>query len=513
MQYKKVFFVFPSVFIAIFVETTTAVTVQHYQYYLPSLISKSSTHSMPKGSLESVLGEGWSSDNEAPVGQCLVGTVGHVGTPSGSVAMDTVYSYNDVMDQLNFKFDGNFSVPGFKLDASANYAYLLKDTDYSQTFIYRAYINLKNRHFDITTEKSPLTWIGQQYANDPVAFRAYCGDKFISEQKIGGVFYVAVKFLFHSAQEKSEFNSALKVAFASLASLNSSLSKAAEIVKFDGDVSVLAFQMGGDPAKLGQILGATSGASQAPLLSCELKNLEACKQMINQILIYASQPGAGNFPGQFAEDDSQALVGPGVIQNILQNYATVVPVKMGRSLVTPEIIDARTRLSQAYEQSITKTNEIYAMINNNMLLSPDYADKLVLLKSNVDHNNKLLSDAGVICYQDDLSQCMATEKATQDKLLPVDLTPFKKRIRMIGLSESSLYPYSSNQYIYTAGGQFFRDRIFTVNQLTSDKLIFALPNISITATSTNQGTTYQGMYQMGSYVEKVTLMPDFNVLY
>lgn len=482
-----------------------------YQYYVPTLAPTLLRAKSLKSDLASVIGEGWSTDNDAPVGQCLVGTVSHTGSPSGSVSMDTLYNYDEVMNQLNFKLEGSFSLAGFNFDASTNYSHLLKDTQYSQTFIYRASIALKNRHFDLLPDKSPLTWIGQQYLNDPVAFRAYCGDKFISEQQIGGALYVAVKFLFHTKQEKSDFNASLQASFVSLASLNSNLSKAAQSIKSSGNISVIAFQIGGDPLKLGQILGAASGSSQAPLLDCELTNLAACKQTLNQVLVYASQAGDGNFPSQFVEDNSQAPVGPGVIKNVLQNYAAVVPVKMGPSLATSEIIDARARLSKAYENSIQQANEIDAMVNNNMPLSPDYAEKLAVLKTNSDNNKQILSKAGIACYDDDLSHCLAAEKSAQEKLLPIDVEPFTKRIRILAAQEDYLFPYSAQQYIYVSGDQFMRDQLFTISVLTPTTLTLLLPGVSIKATSQDWGISYQGVYQnsLTGYAEKMTLIPDF----
>jgi hypothetical protein len=515
MRYKKYFLIFTSLSVLLFNNIVNARANELYQYYVPTLAPKIAATKSIRDDLQSVLGEGWSTDNDAPVGECLLGTVNYVGSPSGSVSMDTVFSYDDVMNQLNNKLDGNFSLPGFKLKASTDYSYMLKDSQYSQTFIYRASILLKNRHFELSPDKSPLTWIGQQYAADPVAFRAYCGDKFIAEQQIGGALYVAVKFLFHTVQEKSDFNSALQASFFSLASLSSNLTKAVQTVKSSGHVAVIAFQIGGDPLKLGQILGAAAGSQQAPLLDCELNNLDACKQVINQVLAYASQSGSDNFPAQFAHDDPQSPTGPGVIQNILQNYAAVVPIKVGPSLVTQEIMDARTRLSKLYEKSIQQANEIYAMVDNNIPLSPDYAEKLVALKSNVENNNDLLSKAGVSCYEDDLSRCLSAEKATQEKLLPIDLEPLTKRIRIIAGQEDYLFPYSTQQYIYAVGNQFMRDQIFTVDALGPTALTLVLPNISIKASSQNQGVSYQGLYQNSAtgYMEKMILIPDFKVIH
>ena len=90
MKRKKSFFSAAMLLICLVHDAADANTKNTYRFYLPTLASP----------LSAVLGEGWSTDNEMPVGQCLSGTMDHVGTPSGSVSLDTLYNYDDVMNQL-----------------------------------------------------------------------------------------------------------------------------------------------------------------------------------------------------------------------------------------------------------------------------------------------------------------------------------------------------------------------------------------------------------------------------
>src|SRR3990167_5549652 len=113
MQYWKFFIVLMFFFIMGFASVIDAKTEKIYSYYIPTLAPKVIVGKMMPGNLESVLGEGWSSDNNIPVGQCLQGTVDHVGTPSGSVAMDKIYNYDEIMNQLNLKKEADFSILGF----------------------------------------------------------------------------------------------------------------------------------------------------------------------------------------------------------------------------------------------------------------------------------------------------------------------------------------------------------------------------------------------------------------
>ena len=457
------------------------------------------------------LGAGWSSDNDMSAGNCFLGGMEHVGTPVGSVSMDVVYNYDDVMSQLNFKSHGNFSLSGFKAGSVANYSHMLQDTNYSKTFIYRATILLKNRRFVPPKDQSPLTWIGQQYANDPVAFRANCGDKFIVEQQIGGMLYVAVKFHFHTQQEKSTFNAAVKSSFMSLGSLNANLEKLTAFLGDAGTVSVTAFQMGGDPTQLGKMLGADTESKEAPILSCSFEDLQACSRLINQILAYASRNEDGNFLSQFTIDDVESLTGPGVISNILQNTSTLVPIKIGPTLLTQSIIEARFNISQEYEQSLQQSNLVNEIISNGEPFSSDYLKKLQEVKNNIEMNNQHLRNAGQACYEGDLSQCLTAKQSMEQNKIEIDLSPFRKKFLMLGKIAGYLSPYSDHQFIYSSRNHYFPSEIFTMETFTTDSISLVLPTMWIKAISNDNGSTYQGRYcnQNTYYVENVTLIPDF----
>lgn len=511
-HHKATLFVFISLCL-ILSANTLANTLPTYQFYIHSLTPTSMRVATRSDELAGALGEGWSSDNDAPVGQCLLGTMDYVGTPSASLSLDVLYRYEDVLNQLNFSVDGSFTCAGFQAKAATNYSHMLEDTAYTQTFIYRATIFLKNRHFVPPVDKLPLTWIGQQYAQDPVAFRANCGDKFIYEQQIGGVLYVAVKFKFRTAQEKLDFDASIEFAVGSLAKLSENLYKAASSIRKNGNVSVTAFQIGGDPTKLGEILNAKSGSSVVSVLNCSLNNLNACHEAIDQILKYATESTSGDFPAQFKTDDPQSLVGPGVIKNILQNMTTVVPVKIGPSLVTQAIVDARAKLSKDYQIALTQTNEVNGLLASHVPLSWDYTQKLNTLKTNVSNNNAILRHAGQACYMGDLSQCLSQKALAEHKLLPINISPFEKRFSVIGSHQYFLLPYSQNQFIFSVLGKYQPGEIYSIKILTNSKIYFENPTKYFLATSTDNGLSYRGLYHNKStrYLEHMTFIPDFKI--
>jgi len=486
-------------------------SVEKYQFYARSLFPKLPYMLNQANSLASGLGEGWSSDNDAPVGQCLFGKIGYVGTPSASLSLNLLYNYKDVLEQLNLLANGNFTLAGFQLRAAANYSHMLEDSAYTQTFIYRAIIRLKNRRFVPPVDKSPLTWIGRQYAQDPMMFRANCGDKFISEQQLGGMLYVAVKLKFHTRQEKLKFNASLGADINSLLKLTENLSKAANSVQRDGALSVTAFQMGGDPTKLGKILGAKSGADSVSMLSCSLDNLRDCHKAINAILVYASDSSQGNFPAQFKTDDSHSLIGPGVLKNILQSTTTVAPVKLGQSLVTQAINDARAKISHDYQCALRQNIYIRGLLTQRIPLSADYVQQLDGLKINVENNVNVLRRAGQACYANNLSECLPQKNIAEHSLVPVDVSAFEKRILALGVHENFLFPYADKQYIFGSLSAYEPTEIFSIKTLTKFKLDLENPSEYFIARSFDGGLTYRGYYynKLTRYLERMIFIPDF----
>lgn len=486
-------------------------SLEKYQFYVYSLFSDRTAKFNNGNSLASRLGEGWSSDNDAPVGQCLSGKVEYVGTPSALLSFDLLNNYKNVLEELNISVNGKVGLAAFQFRAVTDYTHMLEDSAYTQTFIYRAIVKLKSRHFVPPVDKSPLTWIGRQYAQDPIMFRANCGDKFVSEQQLGGLLYVAVKFKFHTEQEKLKFNTSINGHVTSLLKLDENLSKAARSVRHDGDISVMALQIGGDPTKLGHILGTKPGATSVPVLSCTLANLRDCHNAIHEIAVYASDSSKGNFPDQFKIDDSQSLIGPAVLKNILQNMTTVVPVKMGPSLVTPAICDAREKLLHDYESAVEQGLHIRELFSQHIPLSASYTQRLHTLRFNVENNINLLRKAGLSCYRGDLSKCLSEKILAEGKLLPVDTRVFEKRISVLGVHQDFLFPYDDNQYIFGSRGVSGRSQVYSVKTFTKFKLDLENATEYFIGTSNNGGLSYRGYFfnKLTRYSEYMTFIPDF----
>lgn len=482
-----------------------------YQFYIKTLQqSKTALDTEYKDdNLIGDIGQGWSSDNDSPVAKCLIGAIDHVGTPSGSLTLDTRYSYHDVLKQMNLSVDGRVSLLGFSLNANAKYANMLRDTALSSSFIYQASVLLKNRQFEVPNDRNPLTWIGQQYFNHPVKFRKFCGDQFITQQKIGGSLYVAIKFYFHNMEKKKSFDQFAKASFGNFISIEQNLSKLSKDIKQDGSVSVIAFQIGGDPTKLGQILGSPDGKT-ASVLTCHLNNVSACEATMGQVLNYASQNSRGNFPNQFNDANPNHAIGPGVIENELQDYGVVIPIEHSPSLVTPDIRNARKKLSSLYEKAIGIDNTLENLQQHPWPLSQNYISIINKDKVVSEKNLSKIREAGKTCYLDDLNDCVEGAKAIDQQLSVVDVqkvgTIYYGETPGGNFTDFYLYPYNDNQ-VAMFNKRFAANYAYPINVQTFNARQISISNndiIRLSATSTNQGKTYQGTV-------KISYLPDIPV--
>ena len=82
--------------------------------------------------------------------------------------------------------------------------------------------------------------------------------------------------------------------------------------ELDGEVSVLAYQVGGDPSRLGNILK-KDGNGTYYVISCSLQDMDSCSAAANGLLSYAES----DFNSQFSFSDGKGIspLGAGYTQH------------------------------------------------------------------------------------------------------------------------------------------------------------------------------------------------------
>jgi hypothetical protein len=390
----------------------------YYHYYAPSLIktSQMKTEFPGNGAPAATLGFGYSTDRDTPTVMCIdPGTTTYGGSGRGLVDVAKNYSLREIKKFLHISTDIDINVGLFSDDITADFVHQSEDDQYSESFMYRTAIELRNSIYNPPATGDVLNRVGQAFQKDPDAFRKYCGDKYVSQIYWGGQLYLGVKMQFHNSDDRQTFDTEMKGSYADIFSMDAKLSEAVSKVNKEGAISIYAFQLGGDPTKLGKILG--GGGGKAPITQCSFDNLQKCQDMLNALITYATSTEGDNFPTQIKIGGPDVPVSAAQLGPDLLEYAYLgVPISASSKL-TPEIKQARLHLADELSQTTTDIHRTQFLIGTSSY--PPYTQKLQGVLDNLQYNNALIDNAGQTCFTD-LDNCLATQQQTDLNLKPID---------------------------------------------------------------------------------------------
>ena len=281
----------------------------------------------------------------------------------------------------------------------------------------------------------------------PDLFRYYCGNKYVNQINWGASLYVAVKFNFHSVADKQTFDEAASASYGNIGSLSESLSKVIDKIDKNGSISVVAYQMGGDPTKLGKILGGKG--DDAPIVACSFDHLDSCDQLLNNVITYAISDTGDNFPTQVTVGSPDIPVSAAPTGKVTDDYAGLAIFNGAASQLSPDIIAARKRLAGQLTQTNKNINRANYLINFSDYLP--YKEKVQNELAKLIQNKPVLEQAGYICF-DQLDNCLQAEKDANNQLQPIDQDILNGPTQKIYLNQT-----------------------FAINGHTSASTIFALP--------------------------------------
>lgn len=371
---------------------------------------------------DSSLGDGYSTDRDISLPTCLnKGNTTYAGSSEGIVDVARNYSLEEVKKQLHMSIDGEVNGGFFNASASADFVHNLEESEYSESFVYRTWIRLRSSVYNINDWEHILNPKGEHFLKDPDMFRYWCGDKYIEQIKWGGLLYVAVKFVFSSREDMQAFNASMSASFGNVFKMSSKLAESTRRINKNGAITIKAVQLGGDTSKLGKILGGNGGV--APIVYCSFDDLNQCKQLLDNVIKYATSTADDNFPTQLKIGGPTIDVAAAQEGLVLQRYEGL-GIKIGDSKATPEIKDMRHKLAEALID--TKVNEDRAnFLIGRFSYALDYVEKLRSLLKGLYKNDTKITDAGAVCFED-LDNCVENGKSVLKNLQPVNYNLLKQ---------------------------------------------------------------------------------------
>jgi hypothetical protein len=311
----------------------------------------------------------------------------------------------------------------FSASAEANYMRSMEELDYSLSLNYFSYafntisVDLAGYGLGILNSNGQSAYANGQ---NPY-FGIICGDQYISSYDQGAMLIMGLNIELSSSSAKQEFNSAVKGAFGNIFSAATQVSSIASQLHIQGTVVMQAYQMGGEPSQLANILSKDINGDYYAL-SCSIQNMADCTNAANGLLNYAQS----NFPGQFSVASNTGLtpLGSGFVHYEPVRYLGLTPPP---SLVNQTIINDRLALASAlnenqyYEQKFDELLNGYPVAwdtNSNLYLTSQklYNQAQNNIKTIIGSSNPHAGAIGCFDYPD---ECIEITGNIQAGLVPI----------------------------------------------------------------------------------------------
>jgi hypothetical protein len=189
------------------------------------------------------------------------------------------------------------------------------------------------------------------------------------------------------------------VSFGSFLSISADIQRTAAATNIMGNVEIMAYQSGGNPAELAKILNSTCGSSYCAA-SCSMQNMTSCTGAVNGLIKYASI----NFPNQVNLKD------PSTLSPFSIGFADMQDVKwLGLAVptfyATKEVVAMRATIgdellkNQYYFDVMTSLAQIKLPLAKDSILYRTITNLKSRCKANVDAIMDQYS-GGIICFKD-----------------------------------------------------------------------------------------------------------------
>ena len=344
---------------------------------------------------------GYGVDAQAPTNLYCInpGERTFVGSNEGMMELNQYFSYDKLKNQISFDTEGKISLKIFTASAKTAYFHSLEQDEYSETFTYRTDMKFMSRRDGMPgfVEGSYLNHIGKNLWSAGVdTFRQYCGNSYISTVNYGGTLYVTVELNFRTKAEKDSFETSLEGKILEIAEVSAKFSYWEERTHAEGNFKVVAYQLGGDPTKLGRIL---DGAKTS---ICKFDNINDCRIVLNNAVDYASR----DYPNQFGDIvPGETPRAAGVIGFETTPYFIFDPKIQIPSQVNQDIINMRNQLGYKLDsENLHNNRALYIKTISN--LNPAYREQINLYQIERESSIHKLKSAGRQCFED-ISTCVA----------------------------------------------------------------------------------------------------------
>ena len=353
------------------------------------------------------LGVGYSSSKQKFFRECAKGFRVETGKTSGKFDLKLSADQQEVAQALGLQGGMRARVGAGELSASASFARASQESALSLTYSYIALYTLEE---NLVQGKEPMAPVLEINPSDNVVFDENCGDEVVTDVQKTAKLLVTLRVKFSSSSQKENFRAQFAYSSA-IASGSAEAEKEFSKLSQGTELEINAFQIGGDPTRLGGLFCKNYAQDQLDcekrshkVLSCAFGQMAPCFEVIAGLMSYAhDQRDSESFPGQIK--NAKNLVTTGYITSPYTRFGKRFP----RPLKPSDRKDFEITIAglfARYEESL----KAYSLANQIALskvprITPEQRKNVIdlgrLAKENLDQISKAIST----CYETGTTLC------------------------------------------------------------------------------------------------------------
>ncbi len=345
-----------------------------------------------------MLGQGYQSERQSLVGECLSGKIAYEGSPEASISYTSSISEQQLASELGMMAGAKARLGIMNASASASFLNASKSDAFSISAIYMGTYFFKNRVL-----KNPKATFSTKNIEH---WREACGDEYVSQQTLGAKLFFSIRIDFLSEQEKNAFSSSFSFD-APFVSASASVSRAMASLSKRTKVTVNTLQIGGKVNKITEIFTGKD-ASAFQFVQCSSGDFAKCQQVLAQAVAYATDTHSG-FPSQIGNE-------PAVLSSNTQSYKSAhIFLEL-----TPEL-DAQVKLSRKLISDLYEvTHDQYIRAkkltrNTVMRLSTAQRQRLLSMETTLFNSLQQITEGSLGCFNQP-KQCASLYASMPAKL-------------------------------------------------------------------------------------------------
>ena len=349
-------------------------------------------------SQKAFLGQGYFSAQEKLGTQCIEYKIKQHPSTSSSLILQSALSESELMNNLGFSGSGKAKWGLTQVSAAANFAMNAKSQSTSLSFIYAYHDQQPSEMIDVSTVKVSRNNFAQS-----------CGDQVVYQIEKGSSLYILFKLDFNSSEAKSEFIASMGGSYSSLASMTAEMQKSASNFAKSTSINIQAFQKGGFPEKLAQVIAGLDIKKEedkiAALLHCSIAEFNNCQTFLSSLLRYATSKDDDAFP-------AQALNRPSDLAYLTKPWSVIPNVPSPPSVEMGKIISSSRRgIEEKMDNYLAIDGILIELTKPGMVLPEESNKKIDAIKIKMNTNKSIISNAVLACWDElDLSNQASSQK-------------------------------------------------------------------------------------------------------